>query len=52
MIDLKGDENIAGEAGPEAANEQEAGRARVEKNKTKPVDPGAHDLKPNPGGPH
>ncbi len=50
MIDLKGEEGIASEAGPEAANEHQAGHAGVEVKGAKPVGPNEHDLKKKPEG--
>jgi RND family efflux transporter MFP subunit len=52
MIDMKGEENIANEAGPEAASENKGGHAGVGNATTKSGRPVEHELKPSPGGPH
>ena len=52
MIDLKGEESVAGEGGPAASNEHDAGHAGVETQGETPVKPSDQSLKRGPGGKH
>jgi len=51
MIDLKGDEDMANQGGPESADEHPAEQSGVEKHRAKPATPAAGDTKEHPGGP-
>lgn len=51
MIDLKGEEDVANQAGPEASAEHQAGQGGGENHRTKPATPAERDTKQQPGGP-
>jgi RND family efflux transporter MFP subunit len=51
MIDLRGEDNIASQVGPESASEQQAGQSGVENHQPKPATPAVRDTRQSPGGP-
>jgi|HubBroStandDraft_6_1064221.scaffolds.fasta_scaffold23778_4 RND family efflux transporter MFP subunit len=52
MIDLKGEENVASQAGPESSNEPQANGRGVDNDRTKPSASAVGATKEHPGGPH